>query len=204
MRNFGIRSAMLAASACSALFLAAPEAKALSFTLDFDGFTNGNASELNFSENGLEARVTAGTRGGDSRSLRVFGDDDSIGVNGNDIREVNGRTNSLNSELVRFAFNQRVRLTEIVFTEVDDTDSFTLSSDTNFILNQQIRPALRTTFSNLNFDDVFEIQARQQTDSFRIFSVSGETAQVPTPALLPGLVGMGVAARRKRKQAAAE
>lgn len=31
------------------------------------------------------------------------------------------------------------------------------------------------------------------------FSISGETAPVPTPALLPGLVGMGVAALRKRK-----
>jgi hypothetical protein len=81
-------------------------------------------------------------------------------------------------------------LSDSVFTSTPsgNVNSFFATVRGNFVFGGDSTPVT---------DDSFLVSTRFTNGSFTDISI--EAAPVPTPALLPGLVGMGIAALRKRK-----
>ena len=88
-------------------------------------------------------------------------------------------------------------------------DDFSLSVDGNSVLENTDIPGgngLDTGVGVFDFTSVlapsgkvWRFTAPDLDDDFTIASLTIETEEIPTPALLPGLIGMGVAAFRRRR-----
>jgi hypothetical protein len=120
-------------------------------------------------------------------------------------------------ETLRLQFSQIVRLVSVTFNQLDNAsggDAASLKIDLNNIpLNAAlfVPPIstidLATLIPNLDTRSgfFFDFSALDSNDDYKISQLVIEygTDVVPTPALLPGLVGLGLGIIRRRRQKAA-
>jgi hypothetical protein len=131
-----------------------------------------------------------------------------LGVSGNNSSDVDS------NETIQFQFNQVVKLVNTVFSNIDADDQYTLwTGNTPASVVQQIIAGSfagvgerTTTFpilvsSNSRTAQVFQFSTFDSTDDYRLKSITvddGKPTAVPTPAMLPGLVGLGLGVLRRR------
>lgn len=139
--------------------------------------------------------------------------------NGGDGRFVSKRW--LNFGVADSAGNQLVTLFDRLKPEdAPITTSFTFLKDQTYSLFLENRRSSLTLFSTTALNtfeqaktsgDVFSATGAniqwedlvQGDQDFNDYLVNAKVTPVPTPALMPGLIGIGIATMRKRKQAAA-
>jgi hypothetical protein len=129
---------------------------------------------------------------------------DGMGVGNNAGSQVN------DNEILRLAFNQLVRVVDVTFSNINDGDDrFNLSIDTIARITNG-NPANTNPVTVILGNAPFSLSGVQRSGFFFDFSngsyklqsirVDYGTDVVPTPALLPGLVGLGLGVIRRRKQ----
>ena len=209
-------SAALATSTFSMITLVAQDAKAMAlFTLDFTDtnlFSRGITSPGDINNIDLDV-VTVDVRGrtrGSNQARDLSFTRNGVGIVGNGSNTINGSQVSddpntnvnearANDERFRLDFSKQVKFTEIVFGNNNGSDDYTLRIDGSTFGSPNTDIPLSGVLSlNTIFGTRFDIEARQSNDNFRITSISGEV--IPTPALLPGLLGLGTAALRRRRE----
>lgn len=129
---------------------------------------------------------------------------------------------SAGPESLRFTFDQPIRLLSAVFGEVREgliqSDNYTLldGSGASLLSGQDVPggnfldtgsgvedfTALLTLEQLTGSVFTFTVPSGIAVDGYRLSSIEAEA--VPTPALLPGLLGLGLSLVRKRKQQALE
>lgn len=161
------------------------------------------------------AKVFRGARG-----LGVVSLGSGPGLGNKDSQQIDG-LNFL--EKLRLTFNPGVRLLSATFGQVGTNDMFSLAVQGISKLANQAIPGGNAGDSggtltgsnaatNVNFvallakadrtGTFFDFGTNDKKDDYFLSTVT--VAQVPTPALLPGLIAMGVGMMRKRKSEAAE
>ncbi len=201
-------SAAITASTFSVLAFSAQEVKAMSFTLDFTDnsvFFGAPSSISNVNLGGVNVNVNATTRGGEDSRLLTF-NNAGVGILGDGIDNISGSAGIDNDEVLELTFSKLVRFTSINFVGITPgSDDFALRID-GTIFGADPTPISSNAFNfvspGTDFGALFRIETRDNNDRFRINSISGEV--IPTPALLPGLLGLGVAAWRRRRQDATD
>lgn len=203
MINKILRGAVVAGAIATASIVSASPVEAAT-VFDFTGPSNGNAGvpSLNFIVDGLTVTATGSTQDGDSRN--VTQGSNGIGVtNGGPLdSQVDGFGPD---DVLNLFFSESVRLVSATFGSSQANDEFQLLVDgaeffgTNgestgsgpFIFNPSPGPS-----------ESFGFTVTENNDDYFLQSLVVET--IPTPALLPGLIGMGAAALRRRRQEATE
>jgi hypothetical protein len=130
-----------------------------------------------------------------------------LGIDGNGNLSIN------KGEKIRFQFNQTVKLIDAVFSDVDKDDNYIISTgeSAGSLVQQGPAGTLSTTgesvakFSVVDPKDkttkIFQFSTYDSTDDYRLKSITvddGKPTPVPTPAMLPGLVGLGLGVLRRR------
>jgi hypothetical protein len=130
-----------------------------------------------------------------------------LGIDGNGNLSIN------KGEKIRFQFNQTVKLIDAVFSDVDKDDNYIISTgeSAGSLVQQGPAGTLSTTgesvakFSVVDPKDkttkIFQFSTYDSTDDYRLKSITvddGKPTAVPTPAMLPGLVGLGLGLLRRR------
>ncbi len=204
-------SAALAVSTFSTVALATQEAKAMAlFTLDFTDtslFTRGTVSpgDIDGIDLGVVTVDVRGRTRGSNQAQDLSFTGNGVGIVGHGSNTINGSNGGSSDERFRLDFSKQVKFTEIVFGNVNNngSDDYTLRIDGSTFGSANTDIPLSGVLSlDTIFGTRFDVEARQNNDNFRITSISGEV--VPTPALLPGLVGLGAAALRRRRQEATD
>jgi hypothetical protein len=164
-------------------------------TTNFTGLTQGIAtltSDVNAPNNQIVAS-------GSNRSLAIIGSNNGGGNPGSvtftfsnqlnffGFQWINGNAGGLGNKVVQF-FNQGVQI----------GNNFTLTPPgTQRYYNFFVEPIAGNTYDF--FNEVRLIDPAGSAGNFRIDNVAFR--EIPTPALLPGLVGLGMATIRQRKKA---
>jgi hypothetical protein len=180
-------------------------AQAAQITFSLVG-SNASAKTFNYSDpSGLTLAVTAL---GQTINQNASG----LGVTGN------GKTDINNGEKLLFQFTKSVELVNAVFSNIDSNDQYTLWTGNDLdSLTQQIQVGTfsgtgeRTArFSDVSIPDktakIFQFSTVDPTefaptDDYRLKSITvddGKPTAVPTPAMLPGLVGLALGLLRRR------
>jgi hypothetical protein len=171
-------------------------AQAAQITFSLVG-SSASATTFNYSDpSGLMMEVTA------PGSL-VNQDSLGLGVG------TSGKLDLSNDEKLQFRFSQTVGLIRAVFTNVDDTDRYALMIGKSLTSTSLVN-AGSSGFSTIGehtalFDKIkavtFQFSAFDTSDDYRLKSITvddGKPTAVPTPAMLPGLVGLGLGLLRRR------
>jgi hypothetical protein len=165
-----------------------------------------SAKIFNYSDSsGLNLAVTAF---GQTINQDVAG----LGVTGNGKADIN------DGEKLLFQFTKSVELVNAVFSNIDSNDQYTLwTGNTLDSLIKQIKVGtfsgngeLIARFGDVSIPDktakIFQFSTVDPTefaptDDYRLKSITvddGKPTAVPTPAMLPGLVGLGLGVLRRR------
>jgi hypothetical protein len=115
-------------------------------------------------------------------------------------------------EILRLFFDQMVRVVNVTFSGITSPDRFNLAIDT-IVKVTDGDPANTNPVTVILADNPFNLTEVQRSGFYFDFSkgtyklqsidIQYGTDVVPTPALLPGLVGLGLGVIRRRKQQAA-
>jgi hypothetical protein len=196
-----------AAAALAAGTVAAAPAQAGTFTFDF---TNPTPVELapsfTYSNGPLSVVAAAGSSGSVAQTARGLG----IYQGGLDLLQID-RVGT--NEVLNLSFNQAVRLVSATFGAVGRDDDFRLSIDSLVKLTGDIPGGTLFDTGSGTFDfvaallpaartgTVFSFDPIRNNDAYFIKGLTVETlpTAIPTPALLPGLIGVGAAALRRRQ-----
>ena len=222
-----ILTGALFAGTLAAGFLAQAEsASAASITYNFRSFDlplidaapssfTADGLTVNVSGNGVVTQTSEGL--GLARVLSVAPPDqiDGLALNGPDFLDFDFGSKIIEIASVTF---RRVGINVPIpgIGEVGN-DDFSLAIDGNTVLDEVDIPGgngidtgvgtFDFTALNLPGGNVWRFTAPELDDDFTIASLTvnvDDSAEVPTPALLPGVVGMGVAFMRKRRNKAAD
>ena len=188
----------------TSIVLAAP-ARALTFDL---GRPSGRllAPSIDFAaQDGINLRATVDSNSSNS-ALQVFQNRFGLGAtialdsSDGDANQVDGRGDA---ESLILTFSERVNLSAATFSAIQNNDQFQLFVDGNSVSNFDIPgvgDGLRVDFAPVLTGSVFRFFASERNDDFFLSSV--DVTAVPTPAaVLPGLMSLGVAVARKKRNA---
>ncbi len=201
-----LKSLSIAVIGTAALTFGAGTAQAAS-VFDFTSGPNSFNTSAGFSDGGLNLTVNGFTKGNDG----VDGTSDDMSrfvstVNGKglgvtetkkleDKRTDGGDMNRKFDEFLTLAFNRSVRFVSASFSD------FNSRGNVEFVagdLSQSNGLASTVSYGG-TVGNNFRFVTNGRKDEFYLSSVTVE--EVPTPALLPALLGMGAVAVRKRKSA---
>ena len=203
LKVFGL-STLAAAVSITASTVAAAPAQALALSFDFAGPPNSVAPSFQFTNGSLSVIATpqAGNVVRNSLGLGVRN------ANTDNTDQIDGFTTipaPQFTDRLTLTFNQSVKILSATFRSVGLTDDFRLFLDGSSVLDADIPggnlfDSDTGTFSfspSIAYSSVLGFGVTGSNDDYYL---SGITVQpIPTPALLPGLVGMGIAALSKRK-----
>lgn len=213
-----VKTFLATGTAAIAIGLSAGSAQAITFSFPSGGLV-GNApgvSSINFSQGGIGLTATAVDENNASRN--VIQNNQGLGVYTSGADSVQVDANGLD-ETLRLTFDQTVKIISATFSRVGSAapivggnDFYTLFSDAGAIATSQDIPGgnvLDTDTGTVNFaaflnttGTVFSFTvpggSGLNTSDYQLNSVDVEA--IPTPALLPGLLGFGFSLVRKRKQ----
>jgi hypothetical protein len=162
--------------------------------------SNASAKTFNYSDpSGLTLAVTAL---GQTINQNASG----LGVSGNNTSDIDS------NEKIQFQFDKKITLLSAIFSAVDSDDRYTLSSGT---ISSALFPDITGSLLSLKnvgdlevlFDlelvrgKVLQFSAYGTKSDYRLKSITvddGKPTAVPTPAMLPGLVGLGLGVLRRR------
>jgi hypothetical protein len=225
-----VKTFLATSTAAIAIGLSAGSAQAVTFSFNLtpNNFTTavGNfpgVSSINFSQGGIGLTATAVDENNTPRNviqnnqglgvyipgLTPIPDDIQIDANGLD-------------ETLKLTFDQTVKIISATFSRVGSpvagigNDFYTLFSNAGPIATNQDIPGgnlTDTATGTVNFaaflnttGNVFSFTVPGggglNTSDYQLRSIDVDAVPVPTPALLPGLIGMGLGLVRKRKQEA--
>jgi len=154
---------------------------------------------------GLQVTATGTDTNGNTRNVFQF--NGGLGVTTDNDESWNGAATQIDgfsvplglAEILNLDFNKQVRLISAKFKNVQKNDDFGLIVDNSFIGKSDIPGNNVYTFSGTYISQSFGFTAPNFNDDFYLKEVEVEI--IPTPAaVLPGLMGMGAAAFRKKKQ----
>ena len=204
------KSLSLAVIGTAALTFGATGAAQAASVFDFTSEPTGFASPAGFNDGSLNLTVSGFIKGDD----RAAGTPDDVSrfvatVNGKGLgvtktkkveekRADGGDTSRKFDEFLTLAFNRSVRFVSASFSE------FNKKGDVEFVAGgfSQTNDLASTISYGGTVGNSFRFVTNGKNDEFYLSSVTVE--EVPTPALLPALLGMGAVAIRKRKSAVEE
>lgn len=177
-------------------------------TLTTYDLTGSNATQSSFTVNG--------SNGGPTLTVSALPSDQFVGRNGSGMGVGPNANETIElNETLRLFFSQMVRVVSVTFSTLDNAqtgDAYSLSIDGNFLSSGTLfNPPISTV--NLatlitDLDDrsgyFFDFSALDLDDDYKVSSIAVEYGSdvVPTPALLPGLIGLGFGVLRRRKNPA--
>jgi hypothetical protein len=199
----------LAATAAMTTGVAMTEAPAQALTLDFSAGTSSVSPLLEFNAGGINVKATA-TPSVFGVSRKVFQGSNGLGATFTNSSLENNQVDGLGlDETLNLLFSEQINLLAATFARVGTNDEFKLLVNGNQFISADIPGGNgsdtaigKFSFSPSPVGTLFGFTVTDNNDDYFLKSV--EFTPIPTPALLPGLIGMGLAAIRKRKGEQAE
>lgn len=202
MKKQLLNGALIASALTTASFLGATPAEALSF--DFGGPLR-TVNQIDFVSGGINLKATGSIANGASR--KVFQSNAGLGVSNSVINLDGNQIDGLGlDETLNLLFSEKVNLVSATFKAVSANDSFKLLVDGSEFMSADIpgggffesfQPAL-FSFSPSPQGSLFGFSVTDFNDDYLLSAI--EVTPIPTPVALPGLLAMGWAAIRKKKQ----
>lgn len=205
MKKQILTSAFFAGTLAAGIFAQAESAQAASITYNFQAFPPSQAPP-SFTVDGVTVDVSANV-GAVSQSSNGLGITTGINDDRAEIDEVGP------DEALEFDFGDvLIESLVVTFGRVGLNDQYQLFADGISVgsgdipggnINDNDQGSL--AFSLSAPSSVFSFETLNANDDYSIVGFTVETFEtIPTPALLPGLLGMGAAALRKRRHETAE
>lgn len=201
-----VKALLAAGGAAVAISFSAGAAQAASM---FDLTSGGPTS---FTADGINLTVAAFDEDGDPATVAQNGFGIGVFSGGIDLGQLdNGIFGGGNdSESLKFTFDQPIRLISALFTLVNFNDDYSLLDGSGTLLvDDRDIPGSGLGSGLEDFTAFLSLEQRTGSmftftvpsgnrDSYRLSSL--EVEAVPTPAILPGLLGLGLSLARKRKK----
>jgi hypothetical protein len=202
-KQIGINTAVASTIIAGSVIAASP-AKALTF--NFSGSPRSVAPSRTFTEGGITATATGTSTTPFFPSRNVFQSRKGLGVTYTKSNLENNQIDGLGfDETLNLAFSQKVNLNSATFSRVGRNDDFKLLVDGDKFIAADIPGGNIFDFGvgTFNFSpsptgNLFGFTVAHRNDDYLLKSV--DVTAVPTPALLPGLIGMGMTALRKKRK----